>query len=163
MTSYCLYRAFRLLCPPGAIFRCGPTAAHPAGALIRALSAPRVRRRCSCLVRWWTQLGKLARMHRAFLAWVQGRAGSTAKSSAFARASAEEREARRCGGAQGRNTLLLLQVCYSWWCLSALAILGRLHWIDQPALTAFILDCQARGLHAARAAHALATVHAVHS
>lgn len=36
------------------------------------------------------------------------------------------------------------QVCYSWWCLSALAILGRLHWIDQPALTRFILDCQVR-------------------
>ena len=33
-------------------------------------------------------------------------------------------------------------VCYSWWCLSALSILGRLHWIDQAALTDFILDCQ---------------------
>ena len=33
-------------------------------------------------------------------------------------------------------------VCYSWWCLSALSILGRLHWIDQPALKDFILDCQ---------------------
>ncbi len=34
------------------------------------------------------------------------------------------------------------QVCYSWWCLSCLAILGRLHWIDRDALSAFILDCQ---------------------
>lgn len=33
-------------------------------------------------------------------------------------------------------------VCYSWWCLSALSILDRLHWIDQAALTDFILDCQ---------------------
>lgn len=34
------------------------------------------------------------------------------------------------------------QVCYSWWCLSCLSILGRLHWIDRSALTTFILDCQ---------------------
>ena len=34
------------------------------------------------------------------------------------------------------------QVCYSWWCLSCLSILGRLHWIDQKALTKFILGCQ---------------------
>lgn len=33
-------------------------------------------------------------------------------------------------------------MCYSWWCLSCLSILGRLHWIDRGALTAFILDCQ---------------------
>lgn len=33
-------------------------------------------------------------------------------------------------------------MCYSWWCLSALAILGRLHWIDRDALSAFILQCQ---------------------
>ncbi len=38
--------------------------------------------------------------------------------------------------------VIFMQVCYSWWCLSALSILGRLHWIDRPALTAFILDCQ---------------------
>ena len=35
-----------------------------------------------------------------------------------------------------------LQVCYSWWCMSCLAILGRLHWIDQAALSRFILNCQ---------------------
>eukprot|EP00967_Tisochrysis_lutea_P063047 scaffold81175_cov18-Tisochrysis_lutea.AAC.1 len=33
-------------------------------------------------------------------------------------------------------------VCYSWWCMSCLSILGRLHWIDQKALTDFILGCQ---------------------
>ena len=37
-----------------------------------------------------------------------------------------------------------MQVCYSWWCLSALSILGRLHWIDQDELTRFILFCQVR-------------------
>jgi hypothetical protein len=35
-----------------------------------------------------------------------------------------------------------LQVCYSWWCLSCLSILGRLHWIDRDALSRFILYCQ---------------------
>lgn len=34
------------------------------------------------------------------------------------------------------------QVCYSWWCLSCLSILGRLHWIDRTALSSFILYCQ---------------------
>lgn len=33
-------------------------------------------------------------------------------------------------------------MCYSWWCLSCLSILGRLHWIDRDALARFILDCQ---------------------
>lgn len=42
---------------------------------------------------------------------------------------------------------MALQVCYSWWCLSALSILGRLHWIDQDALTRFILFCQVRMRH----------------
>lgn len=37
-------------------------------------------------------------------------------------------------------------VCYSWWVLSALAILGRLHWIDQQKLQQFILSCQVRWL-----------------
>ncbi len=45
------------------------------------------------------------------------------------------------GGLNGRPEKLP-DVCYSWWCLSALAILHRLHWIDQPALTNFILNCQ---------------------
>jgi hypothetical protein len=38
--------------------------------------------------------------------------------------------------------LCLSQVCYSWWCMSCLSILDRLHWIDQKALTNFILYCQ---------------------
>lgn len=42
-----------------------------------------------------------------------------------------------------------LQVCYSWWCLSCLAILDRLHWIDQKALTRFILYCQVGTANAA--------------
>lgn len=58
-----------------------------------------------------------------------------------------------------------LQVCYSWWCLSCLSILGRLHWIDQEALSRFILYCQVRLLacqqltcwhHPCNAAHACA-------
>ena len=47
----------------------------------------------------------------------------------------------KSGGLNGRPEKLQ-DVCYSWWCLSALSILGRLHWIDQQALTDFILDCQ---------------------
>ncbi len=49
------------------------------------------------------------------------------------------------GGLNGRPEKLQ-DVCYSWWCLSALAILGRRHWIDQAALTRFILFCQVRFL-----------------
>ena len=33
-------------------------------------------------------------------------------------------------------------VCYSWWVLSSLAILDKIHWIDGTALRAFILKCQ---------------------
>lgn len=33
-------------------------------------------------------------------------------------------------------------VCYSWWVLSSLQIIGRAHWIDRPALVRFILRCQ---------------------
>lgn len=33
-------------------------------------------------------------------------------------------------------------MCYSWWCLSSLSILGRLHWIDSDELVRFILHCQ---------------------
>jgi hypothetical protein len=45
------------------------------------------------------------------------------------------------GGLNGRPEKLE-DVCYSWWCLSSLAILRRLHWIDGAALSAFILRCQ---------------------
>lgn len=49
----------------------------------------------------------------------------------------------RGGGLNGRPEKLQ-DVCYSWWCLSCLAILGRLGWIDQGELTRFILWCQVR-------------------
>jgi geranylgeranyl transferase type-2 subunit beta len=45
------------------------------------------------------------------------------------------------GGLQGRPGKLQ-DVCYSWWALSALAIIGKLHWLDQDALQRFILSCQ---------------------
>eukprot|EP01026_Neomeris_dumetosa_P004706 TRINITY_DN112667_c0_g1_i1.p1 TRINITY_DN112667_c0_g1~~TRINITY_DN112667_c0_g1_i1.p1 ORF type:complete len:148 (-),score=20.59 TRINITY_DN112667_c0_g1_i1:115-558(-) len=45
------------------------------------------------------------------------------------------------GGLNGRPEKLP-DVCYTWWCLSALSILDRLHWIDQKELTRFILFCQ---------------------
>lgn len=56
----------------------------------------------------------------------------------------------RSGGLNGRPEKLQ-DVCYSWWCLSALSILGRLHWIDRAALTDFILDCQVGQCHVGRA------------
>lgn len=45
------------------------------------------------------------------------------------------------GGLNGRPEKLQ-DVCYSWWCMSCLSILGRLHWIDNEALSRFILYCQ---------------------
>ncbi|KAF3016180.1 hypothetical protein E8E14_010401 [Neopestalotiopsis sp. 37M] len=33
-------------------------------------------------------------------------------------------------------------VCYSWWVLSSLAMIGKTHWIDREALIKFILRCQ---------------------
>ena len=45
------------------------------------------------------------------------------------------------GGLNGRPEKLP-DVCYSWWVLSSLAILRRLHWIDNEALSAWILQCQ---------------------
>ena len=33
-------------------------------------------------------------------------------------------------------------VCYSWWVLSSLEMIGRAHWIDQEKLISFILRCQ---------------------
>lgn len=45
------------------------------------------------------------------------------------------------GGLNGRPEKLE-DVCYSWWVLSPLAIIGKLHWIDGEALTRFILKCQ---------------------
>jgi geranylgeranyl transferase type-2 subunit beta len=33
-------------------------------------------------------------------------------------------------------------VCYSWWVVSSLAMIDKLHWIDQDGLSRFILQCQ---------------------
>ncbi|KAF5934363.1 hypothetical protein HYC85_030534 [Camellia sinensis] len=33
-------------------------------------------------------------------------------------------------------------VCYSWWVLSSLIIIDRVHWIDKEKLVKYILDCQ---------------------
>lgn len=33
-------------------------------------------------------------------------------------------------------------VCYSWWVLSSLEIIGKTHWIDREKLINFILRCQ---------------------
>ncbi|KAK3677787.1 Rab geranylgeranyltransferase [Recurvomyces mirabilis] len=45
------------------------------------------------------------------------------------------------GGLNGRPEKLV-DVCYSWWVMSSLAMIGRLHWIDKAKLTAFILQSQ---------------------
>jgi geranylgeranyl transferase type-2 subunit beta len=45
------------------------------------------------------------------------------------------------GGLNGRPEKLE-DVCYSWWVLSSLAMVDRLHWIDSKKLQAFILKCQ---------------------
>lgn len=45
------------------------------------------------------------------------------------------------GGLCGRPEKLP-DVCYSWWVLSSLVMLGRLHWIDKDKLIGYILACQ---------------------
>lgn len=45
------------------------------------------------------------------------------------------------GGLNGRPEKLV-DVCYSWWVMSSMAMIGRLHWIDSAKLTKFILECQ---------------------
>jgi geranylgeranyl transferase type-2 subunit beta len=45
------------------------------------------------------------------------------------------------GGLNGRPEKLE-DVCYSWWVLSSLAMIERLHWIDGRKLSNFILRCQ---------------------
>ncbi|KAJ9100549.1 hypothetical protein QFC21_003592 [Naganishia friedmannii] len=45
------------------------------------------------------------------------------------------------GGLNGRPEKLE-DVCYSWWNLSALSILGKLHWINREELIKFILNSQ---------------------
>lgn len=46
-----------------------------------------------------------------------------------------------CGGLNGRPEKKE-DVCYSWWVLSSLALLGKLDWIDGDALARYILSCQ---------------------
>lgn len=46
-----------------------------------------------------------------------------------------------CGGLNGRPEKKE-DVCYSWWVLSCLSILGKIDWIDTVALERFILKCQ---------------------
>uniref|UniRef100_A0A453RKB8 Geranylgeranyl transferase type-2 subunit beta n=2 Tax=Aegilops tauschii TaxID=37682 RepID=A0A453RKB8_AEGTS len=50
---------------------------------------------------------------------------------------------RQCrdGGLNGRPEKLA-DVCYSWWVLSSLIIIDRVHWIDKEKLAKFILNCQ---------------------
>ena len=45
------------------------------------------------------------------------------------------------GGLNGRPEKMP-DVCYSWWVLASLSVLGKLHWIDADALRAFILATQ---------------------
>lgn len=45
------------------------------------------------------------------------------------------------GGLNGRPEKLE-DVCYSWWVLSSLAMVDKVHWIDKAKLTKFILRCQ---------------------
>uniref|UniRef100_A0A7S3LW72 Geranylgeranyl transferase type-2 subunit beta n=1 Tax=Palpitomonas bilix TaxID=652834 RepID=A0A7S3LW72_9EUKA len=47
----------------------------------------------------------------------------------------------KAGGLNGRPEKLP-DVCYSWWVLSSLSIIERLHWIDGKALQSFILAAQ---------------------
>jgi geranylgeranyl transferase type-2 subunit beta len=49
------------------------------------------------------------------------------------------------GGLNGRPEKLE-DVCYSWWVLSSLSMIDRLHWIDGEKLSRFILNCQV-GVH----------------
>ncbi|KAK0549739.1 Rab geranylgeranyltransferase [Tilletia horrida] len=52
-----------------------------------------------------------------------------------------ERQILPSGGLNGRPQKLE-DVCYSWWVLSSLSMLGRLHWLDADRLRSFILRCQ---------------------
>ncbi|KAF6005200.1 hypothetical protein F1559_002346 [Cyanidiococcus yangmingshanensis] len=52
----------------------------------------------------------------------------------------------RNGGFNGRPDKLP-DVCYSWWVLASLKIIGKEHWIDGDALERFIFACHARAEH----------------
>ncbi|KAF9025759.1 hypothetical protein BGZ52_008647 [Haplosporangium bisporale] len=51
-----------------------------------------------------------------------------------------ERQLKK-GGLNGRPEKLE-DVCYSWWVLSSLSMMNRVHWIDGAKLTKFILEAQ---------------------
>ena len=50
------------------------------------------------------------------------------------------------GGLNGRPEKLV-DVCYSWWVMSSIAMIKKLHWIDSEKLTKFILRCQVSNVH----------------
>ncbi|KAI5957346.1 BET2 [Candida jiufengensis] len=52
-----------------------------------------------------------------------------------------ERQVLPSGGFNGRPEKLP-DVCYSWWVLSSLSILGKKNWVDLDKLEKFILTCQ---------------------
>lgn len=52
-----------------------------------------------------------------------------------------ERQVLPSGGFNGRPEKLP-DVCYSWWVLSTLSILGKSHWVNLEKLQRFILSCQ---------------------
>jgi len=45
------------------------------------------------------------------------------------------------GGLNGRPEKKQ-DVCYSWWVMSSLSMLGRISWIDKAKLGSYILSCQ---------------------
>ncbi|KAM4123918.1 hypothetical protein ACJW30_01G194600 [Castanea mollissima] len=47
----------------------------------------------------------------------------------------------KSGGLNGRPKKLP-HVCYSWWILSSLIMIDRVHWINKEKLVKYILDCQ---------------------
>ncbi|KAK1355806.1 hypothetical protein POM88_049062 [Heracleum sosnowskyi] len=47
----------------------------------------------------------------------------------------------KSGGLNGRPEKLP-DVCYSWWVLSSLIMIERVHWIDKENFAKFILDCR---------------------
>ena len=52
-----------------------------------------------------------------------------------------ERQVLPSGGLNGRPEKLP-DLCYSWWVMLSLMILGKAHWIDGEKLDSFILECQ---------------------
>ncbi|XP_026476575.1 geranylgeranyl transferase type-2 subunit beta-like [Ctenocephalides felis] len=52
-----------------------------------------------------------------------------------------ERQLELSGGLNGRPEKLP-DVCYSWWVVASLTMLGRQHWIDAKKLRNFIFSCQ---------------------